>query len=151
MPTVAELTMAEELRPLKEVADQKSWQLELVGPTTFRLLLPAKDGSQFQLEVDCSDYPSDPPAWHWRNPKSGALDQPADTPTGGGYFHGSGAICAPWNRLAYTSRNPKGPHGEWDIGHWRANPQTTGTSSLTAMALRISVELSGSTYNGRMA
>ena len=114
--------------------------------TTFTLILPAKDGSSIQSIAECSDYPVLPPAWHFRNPESGALDQPRDTPRGGSFFHSSGVICAPWDRLAYR---PQGPHGDWQISDWRSNPKAGGTRTLCAMALRIAVELRGQ-YEGRL-
>lgn len=150
METVAELSMKEELKPLKEIASSKGWKFEqLVDSTNFTLGLPAQDGSWFWLLCCCDHYPGSPPAWHWLNPETKATDGLKDTPTGGGFFHGAGVICAPWNRLAYKSEDPRGPHGDWIIGNWRANPKTGGCKTLAAMALRIAVELQAATFNGR--
>jgi hypothetical protein len=148
MPTVTELVVAEELAPLAEVAARRGWGLEVVDSTAFRLILPAKDGSSIQLQVDCEGYAALPPAWHYRNPDSGVLDAPADTPLGGGFLHSHGVICAPWNRLAYAQCDSRGPHNEWDIGNWKTNTNTAGTKTLCAMALRIAYELRTS-YTGR--
>lgn len=147
--TVAELSVGEELGPLREIADHRGWKLEPHGSTGFVLGLPARDGSWFWLLCRCDDYPGFPPAWHWYNPETGAVDQPQDTPRGKGFLHGSGVICAPWNRLAYKAEDPRGPHSDWTIGAWRTNPKTGGCKTLAAMALRISVELQAPTLSGR--
>jgi hypothetical protein len=114
--------------------------------------VPAHDGSRLFLKAECDGLQQKPPAWHWYNPETSALDAPADTPKGsGGYFHSSGHICAPWNRLAYKSVDPAGPHGDWELSNWMANPKTGACTTLSAMALRIAIELGSSRYTGRMA
>jgi hypothetical protein len=148
MVTLTELVIVEELTDLRQLVEQREWMMKVVDETTFIMILPAKDQSRVQLYVECDDYPTTPPAWHFRNRKTGALDEPADTPRGGQFFHGNGVICAPWNRLAYQARSPLGPHGDWTIGDWKSNSHTGGTTTLAAMALRIYVELQGS-YEGR--
>lgn len=149
MAGAAALTVAEELLPLWCVSHARDWSLILVEPTEFILTLPAKDGSSVQLQVDCADYPGIPPAWHFRSPISGCLDLRPDIPRGGGFFHGAGVICAPWNRLAYKSYEPNGPHADWLISDWKSNPHTGAATTLCAMALRIAVELQGA-YEGRL-
>lgn len=86
-------------------------------------------------------YSAEPPAWHWYNADTKQIDQLRDTPKEVGFFHGSGVICAPWNRLAYKSVDSRGPHDDWQIGDWRSNPQTGGCKTLGAMAQRIALEL----------
>lgn len=149
MATVAELSLEEEFEPLKQIVAHEGWKLERLDGISLTLGLPARDGSWFWLRCRCDGYPASPPAWHWYNPETTAIDQANDTPTGGGFFHGSGVICAPWNRLAYKSENPQGPHGDWSIGNWRANPKTGGCKTLAAMALRIGVELKSPNFSGR--
>lgn len=149
MTTVAELSLEEELDPLGEVAAHMGWKLDRLDATSFTLGLPARDGSWFWLLCRCDRYPGFPPAWHWWNPETKQLDQPKDTPTGGGFFHESGVICAPWNRLAYKSEDPRGPHSDWTIGDWRANSYTRGCKTLAAMALRIAAELKAPAFRGR--
>ena len=141
--------MAEEIKPLEEVAARKGWNVERLDKTRFILSLPARDNTEFYLLCDCDRYPAMPPAWHWYNCKTEEIDQPKDTPKAGGFFHNSGVICAPWNRLAYKSEDPRGPHPDWTIGNWRANPKTGECKTLAAMALRISVELKGQNFKGR--
>lgn len=140
--------MAKELGALRENAEVHGWCLEVQDNTTFVLDLPAKDGSVFALLVKCDGYKAKPPAWHWFNRDTTALDAPRDTPAGGSFFHGNGVICARWNRLAYTAVDPRGPHAEWEIGDWITQPETGGTRTLAAMAERIAHELRTS-YTGR--
>ena len=78
--------------------------------------------------------------------KTGALDQLASSPIPYNYFHDSGKICAPWNRLA---SNEDGPHKEWVLADWQSNPYTMGTTTLSAMVLRIHTELMRDRYKGR--
>lgn len=144
MPTGAELAVIAELDVARDLAETRNW--DLASPI-FTVGLPAKDGTRIHFMVFCDRYPELPPAWHFWNPETRLLDQPADTPAGGSFFHASGVICAPWNRLAYTA---PGPHPEWEIGNWRHNPHTGGTTSIQAMVQRLAVELQG-TYTGRHA
>lgn len=141
MSTVAEISVAEEFNPLMEIAAARGWRLERRSGVEFSLGLPRGDGLWSWLLCRCDRYPAIPPAWHWCNPETGALDNPADAPATGGFFHSNHLICAPWNRLAYKSENPKGPHAEWVIGNWRSNPRNGACRTLAAMALRIAVEL----------
>lgn len=151
MATPAELALAEQLTNLRTTATARDWPFHLVGDVQFTIVLPARDGSTFRLLVECDHFLDQPPAFHWYNADTGARDQPADTPTGGQFFHNSGRICAPWNRLAYKQYDPKGPHGDWSLADWMTNPKTGSTKTLCAMALRIYTELQKPTYKGRMA
>ena len=145
MATAAQLVFEEQFGHLMENAASQGWPLE----RAFIIGMKARDGSQYWLLVDCSDYPALPPAWHWYNPATRLLDQPADTPKGSGFLHGSGRICAPWNRLAYKKIDPNGPHDDWDLANWISNPKTSDCTTLSAMALRINVELSSARYQDR--
>ncbi len=149
MSTATELTVAEQLQPLREIAAARDWTLTPVDGIRFMFGFPARDSSWFWLRVDCNQFQAVPPAWHWYNPKSQVTDQPCDTPRGSGYFHESGVICAPWNRLAYKSCDPRGPHGDWTLANWMSNPNTRGCTTLAAMALRIFTELQSPQFAGR--
>jgi len=58
-----------------------------------------------------------PPAWHVVVPgtdrDAGKDDFPQPGGPGPSIFHGNLVLCAPWNRLAYKSVNPNGPHDDW--------------------------------------
>lgn len=147
---VTELVFAEQFSQLSEVAGHRTWPLCRIEGLRFQIALPARDGSQFGLNVLCDGYPGTPPAWRWCNPESGICDQPPDIPKGGGgYFHGSGRICAPWNRLAYRQVDPQGPHGDWQLSTWLTNPKTGSCTTLAAMVLRMAVELQSTRFRGR--
>lgn len=148
MPTVAELTVAEEIAALRENAAARGWQLKALDAVLFHLTLPAKDRSEFYLLVDCNGYPVQPPAWDWCDAAATRTDRSADKPRGSGFLHNSGVICAPWNRLAYKTVDPRGPHGDWSIGDWQKNSYTAGCTTLAHMALRIFIELNGPRYEG---
>ena len=149
MSTVAELTVADEISPLEEIAARRGWKVERQDGGKFVVGMQARDESWFWLLCSCDRYPAMPPAWHWYHPETGERDRPHNTPEGGQFFHGHGVICAPWNRLAYKSEDPRGPHGDWSIGNWKANPRTGECKTLAAMALRIFTELRRETFTGR--
>jgi len=149
MATVAELTVAEELAAVREIAPGRGWKLKELSSTRFHLTLPAKDKSLFHLLVDCDQYKVQPPAWRWCDAAGELTDRPADTPKGSGFLHDKGVICAPWNRLAYNSVDSRGPHGDWTIGDWQKNSNTGGCTTLAHMALRVYVELNGPRYSSK--
>ena len=147
MSTVNDLVVEPEMQKVEEIAQTHGWSLERVSPRCFRVTLIARTGDTYQLEIECDGFPARPPAFHWRNPTTGELDNFADSPDPYNYFHGkSGRICAPWNRLASM---PGGPHTEWVQANWQEQPQTQGTLTLAAMILRIHFELCSSGYRGR--
>jgi hypothetical protein len=148
--TATDLVFAEQFSHLREVADNRGWDLKEIEGPGFVLGLLASDESRFWLKVECDGFQGIPPAWHWHNPETGALDAVVDTPKGNGYFHSSGRVCAPWNRLAYKSVDAQGPHSDWQLSNWMSNPKTGHCTTLTAMALRISVEFHGPRFKGRM-
>lgn len=150
MAGLAEMSLDAEFAALAENAEIMGWKLERTGPTDFVLGLPASDGTWFWLKCLCDRYAAEPPAWHWYNPETKQFDQPRDTPKPAGFFHSNNVICAPWNRLAYSTVDSRGPHGDWQIGDWRANPKTGGCKTLSAMALRIAHELR-TNLQGRLA
>ena len=144
--TVDDLTVEPQIEAIQEISEIRGWQFERVGPRCFRVCLTTRTGDVYQLEVECEEYPALPASFRWRNPETGALDQLADSPSPYNFFHGSGRICAPWNRLASTTG---GPHLEWEQTGWRDNPSTKGTVTLAAMVLRIHHELCSPQYRGR--
>jgi hypothetical protein len=149
--TLAELTVAEELIALREIAAARGWTFTALDPLRFLLGFPASDRSMFYLLVSCDNYPVQPPAWHWCSADGTRTDLASDKPKGSGFLHSNGVVCAPWNRLAYKSVDARGPHGDWAIGDWQNNSYTLGCTTLAHMALRIYVELNGPRYSrGRL-
>lgn len=122
------------------------WEFESVGDHQFRIALATQNGDAYQIEVNYEGFPGLPPAFHWRDMRTGELDQLISSPNPYNYFHGSGKICAPWNRLA---SGEGGPHQEWELAAWQSNPYTKGTTTLSAMILRIHIELKSDNYQGR--
>lgn len=146
MASIAGLQINAEIAAVAVLADARGWAFERVDDHTFRITLPARDGENYQLEVDCCDYPGFPPALHWRDQESGRLEISSARPADGGYFHSSGTICAPWNRLASMAG---GPHPDWAQMDWRENPKTGATRTLAAMIIRVAHELRAANYKGR--
>ena len=146
MVAVADLLIEGQIAKVEELALHRGWPFERVDPRKFRLSLEARNGDGYQLEVECVNFPTEPAAFHWRNPVTGELDQLADAPVPYEYFHKSGRICAPWNRLASA---PGGPHEAWVRANWQNQDETKGTVTLAAMVLRIHHELQSTRYRGR--
>ena len=146
MPTVGDAIVAKQIEDVKANSHLYRWEFARVGEYRFRVTLAANNGDAYQLEVDYQGFPGQPPAFHWRDPGTGKLDQLAASPTPYNYFHGSGKICAPWNRLASSG---DGPHKEWVLANWQSNPYTKKTTTLSAMILRIQTELMREDYQGR--
>lgn len=143
---VNDLIVESHIAAVEENGQSHGWPFERVGRRCFRVCLTARTGDVYELEVDCEGFPSLPASFHWRNRQTGKLDDLADSPRPFNFFHGSGRICAPWNRLASTEG---GPHLEWAQTSWQHNELTKGTRTLAAMVLRIHHELRSPQYQGR--
>jgi len=150
MLSVVELAFEEQFGHLEANAktQPERWRVQRLCGPRFVLGISAKDQHWFELLVECEDFPLIPPAWHWYNSEKERLDDTQDTPKGSGFLHSSGRICAPWNRLAYQSVDPKGPHNDWQLHNWTTNSNTKGCTTLAAMALRLRVELHSERYHG---
>ena len=150
MATIEDLVIEREIEAVSENAQVHGWPFERVGPRCFRVTLSARNDDMYQIEVECSEYPVRPAAFHWRNQETGQLDALADAPepynAGNNFFFPTGQICAPWNRLASTEG---GPHPEWLNSNWRQQAQTKGTVTLAAMVSRLHHELRSQRYRGR--
>lgn len=151
MPSLPELAFQEQLAKVEENASVKGWDIKVLDTTKFVATIKAGDESLFSVLVDCDQFPSFPPVFHWYNNETKQLDQPQDMPKGNnGFFYSNGVVCAPWNRLAYSSENAKGPHHDWEIGNWQSNSKTGGCKTLSAMLIRIDYELKYK-FKGRIA
>lgn len=144
--TVEDLAVEREIEAVRQNAELHDWPFARVGPRLFRVTLTARNGDTYQIEVECENFPVRPAAFHWRNQESGQLDDPADSPAPYGFFHDTGRVCAPWNRLASTEG---GPHLEWVQSNWMQQPETKGTVKLAAMVTRLHHELRSQQYGGR--
>lgn len=150
MGTVEDLAVEQEIEAVRRNAQLHGWPFERVGPRCFRVTLTARNGDNYQIEVECDGFPVQPAAFHWRNQETGQLDALADAPepynTGDNFFFPTGRICAPWNRLASTEG---GPHQEWVQSNWMQQAETKGTLKLAAMVSRLHHELRSQRYRGR--
>lgn len=151
MATAAELVVATELADLHEVAAVLGLSVISLSSRSFLVGLKAAEGSGFWVVCDADGYPGTPPAWRWCNAEGLEADALHLCPRSGAsaFFHDNGVICAPWNRLAYNSVDPRGPHGDWTIGNWQANSYTGECKTLAAMVMRIEIELQAR-FTGRV-
>ena len=146
MGTVEDLAVEREIEAVEENAQLHGWPFERVGPRRFRVTLTAHNGDIYEVEVECDRFPVQPAAFHWRSQETGRTDEPADSPAPYGFFHSTGRICAPWNRLASTDG---GPHRECVQANWMQQAETKGTVTLAAMVARLHHELRSQQYRGR--
>lgn len=125
--TISRAIVLEELGRVEAVAKTFGWD---IAPDPSGLLftatLTAHTSDRFVLEVECHDYREVPPLFEFVDPETGERGVPRAYPkSNDSLFHSSGpCICAPFNRKAYKSVFPSGPHGDWDLGNWtnsRAN------------------------------
>lgn len=142
MASATELLVAEEVRQLQDVAEGEGWSVTILSPLSFVVGFIARDGTPMWVRCDADEYKRLPPTWRWCDQLGQNVGGGKFTPNGGSqFFHQSGNICAPWNRDAYSSINPSGPHGDWNIGNWLENSYTGQARSLAAMAMRLGLEL----------
>lgn len=146
MVAVDDLIVESQIAAVEANCQAQGIEFERVDDRRFRVLLLARNGDRYQLEVECKGFSVEPAAFHWRNPDTGTLDDLADTPAPFNFFHDSGRICAPWNRLASMTG---GPHTEWERSAWQHDSHTQGTTTLAAMVLLIKRELQSASYLGR--
>lgn len=121
-----------------------------------RLRGPADQEGAFEdycVLADFEDYRTVPPLWRFVDPRTKELVGPAayprpDPPGRSSVFHGSGVICAPWNRGAYRSEG--GPHDNWGgLENWQSVSGSTIAQTVPDMIDRIYRETTAS--RGRMA
>jgi hypothetical protein len=142
MATATELIIAEELNQLQEVAtNEDGWIVTALSSEEFLFGMPRKGGGELWVHCQADQYPTLPPIWQWCGADGTMLDDPRLVPVGGSsYFHTNGVLCAPWNRLAYSQVDSRGPHSDWAIGDWKSNPHNRECKTLAAMATRIAIE-----------
>ncbi|WP_152485760.1 hypothetical protein [Euryhalocaulis caribicus] len=140
MTTPSELLIQEEVTDLEANAAAVGWKFQKLDSLQFVLGVKTKDASWLYVRCEPENYPTKPPAWRWCNSDGNECDELHVTARGGNFFHSSGVICAPWNRLAYKSEDSRGPHSDWDIGAWVENEKTRQCRTLSAMASRIAIE-----------
>jgi hypothetical protein len=112
---------------MASLAQSYGWE---VAPNIPSLKVVAKmrahNGDLFIIEIDFENYKEWPPFFEFVDPESGQRGNPRAYPlSNDSFFHSSGpCICAPFNRKAYKSVVPTGPHADWGFGDWmtsRAN------------------------------
>lgn len=162
MPVDVEISrqhLREELALIKELAATHRWGIiPDYARLTVLVTMRAHNGDPFIVEIRCDDYKQAPPFFEFIDPDTGeAGTRHAYPRTIDSFFHDSGpCICAPFNRKAYQSVVPTGPHGDWNLGEWQnatANNTRWGNySKLGDMLGLIYTRLSRpDLYKGRMA
>lgn len=155
---VSRATMLQELGAIQHIADQYRWGITVAeNAPLFRVRMHAHNKDPYLIDIGCDDYRERPPFFEFLDPDSGepgtARAYPASK--GDSFFHSNRCICAPFNRKAYSSVHPLGPHGDWVLGDWarsRANNYDwSNASTLGDMLMMIQARLMRSDlYGGRM-
>ncbi len=112
-------TVEEELQGVQGYAHRHGWTVDW-DELQLRLVLTGQhpnDRKAIRVVADVEGYRCVPPVWTFENPvgQDGArrfFPRPGQISNGrSSVFHGSGLICATFDRLAYKSCG--GPHGNW--------------------------------------
>lgn len=146
-PTLTRGVLEEQLPAVEAWAARHAWAAHL--PTDgFQLRFGAYHplGTLLEVTAEVVGFPGEPPAWRFVNPGTDeeAVKFPAagQLPgTGGSIFHGNHVICAPWNRCAYQSHDPKGPHNDWSITGWQEVSGYTRALTIADMLDQIRIHL----------
>lgn len=123
-PELSAVIVEGELLEARPLAERRGWHLEKLGPLAFKASITAKSvGEQppetYVFEWELDDYRAVPPAIHVAMPDGSERDTKRCLPQDGhGFFHDSGYICAPWNRLAYLPGGPHAGDGAWQLAGW---------------------------------
>lgn len=123
-PEVTRQHIREELALVRDLATLNRWG---IIPDYARLVvlvtMHAHTGELFIVEIQCDNYKEVPPFFEFIDPITGERGTrnayPKSTDS---FFHESGpCICAPFNRKAYKSMVPTGPHSDWTFGSWQTS------------------------------
>lgn len=124
-----------QLQALKNTAEHFGWSFRWVPEKLYLEFERESGGTRRRLRAIVRDCPVKPPAWEFLDASgvrlSGSEQIPgAPLPNGkASIFHGSGVICAHFNRLAYE---PGGPHAKkWVIEEWKRVPRAGQVVALT--------------------
>lgn len=161
MPVDAEITrqhVRDELAVVEGLALLRGWEIIPDYETlVVRVTMYAHNGDQYIVEIECDGYKEQPPFFEFIDPDSGERGTPRAYPRASdSFFHDSGpCICAPFNRKAYKSGVPTGPHAEWNFGDWQTSTangvQWANYSKLGDMLGAIYTRISRpDLYKGRM-
>lgn len=158
-PEITRHHLREELAIVSELAATRRWEIR---PDLEQLMvlatMYAHTGDKFVLQIRCDNYKELPPFFEFLDPETGQPGTKRAYPkTMDSFFHESGpCICAPFNRKAYKSIVPTGPHGDdWKLGDWQtstaSNVNWSNFSKLGDMLGMIDTRLSRpDMYKGRM-
>ena len=155
---VSRATMLQELDAVRHIAHQFGWGITVAEDAPrFRVRMQAHNGDPYMIDIRCDDYREQPPFFEFLDPNTGESGTARAYPAskGDSFFHSNRCICAPFNRKAYSSVHPQGPHGDWVLGDWarsRANNYDwSNASTLGDMLMMIQARLMRPDfYCGRM-
>jgi hypothetical protein len=146
---VTRAVLAVELPAAAALCARRSWRLDF-DSDKLELdvwLTHPVNGQELRLRCDLTDYREVPPAWRVVDPTSGDVNGAAFPQAGSVFgqasiFHPNLLICAPWNRLAYSTHG--GVHGDWgEPALWLKvdNPNIGKATTITEMLSVFSVHL----------
>jgi len=136
-PMVTRAILEQELRGVRELGRTHRWG---VIPDFGHLLLTVTmysfTGDLFIIEARCDNYKEVPPFFEFIDPLTGERGTKAAYPKGhDSFFHEAPCLCAPFNRKAYKTIDPLGPHADWTIGDWmRSTANGTVWENYTLLA-----------------
>lgn len=122
-PEVSRALVRQELEQARALAETYAWAIAVDGSgVVVTANLRAYTGELFVVELECTNYREQPPLVEFLEPDTGARGTRRAYPRStDSLFHESGpCVCAPFNRKAYKTLYPTGPHGDWPLGDWAA-------------------------------
>jgi len=136
-PLITRAVLDQELVAVRELGRMHKWGIipEFSVPRV-TVTLYAYNGDLFIIEARCDDYKELPPFFEFIDPLTGECGTKAGYPNGhDSFFHQAPCLCAPFNRKAYKTIDPLGPHADWSIGDWtRSMANGTAWENYTTLA-----------------
>jgi hypothetical protein len=152
---VTRAILEQELPAVRELGRTHRWGvIPDFDRLTVTVTMYSHTGDLFIIEARCDNYKEVPPFFELIDPVTGARGAKAAYPKGhDSFFHEAPCLCAPFNRKAYKTIDPLGPHEDWTIGDWmRGGTAWENYTFLAGMFGLIQTRLSRSEYyHGRQA
>lgn len=119
-PAVTRAVLEQELEEVRALGRTHKWGIiPDFAHLTVTVTMYSHTGDLFIIEARCDNYKEVPPFFEFIDPITGDRGRKAAYPKGNDtFFHDAPCICAPFNRKAYKTIDPLGPHGDWNIGDW---------------------------------
>lgn len=153
---ISVLRVKQELENCSNYGRKVGWILSEIDESnqsfTIQMSSPI-DKEVYIVEITFDNYPEIPLLIDFINPKDDRMNIPGAYPKNrDSFFHPNGpCICNPCSRKSYKEYIQSGPHGDWKMIGWQANPQIGTLKTLDVILQTIYSRISNpAIYLGRM-